>query len=321
MTNVLFVLEFSEKQRKTYHDGVANAFPNITVHTVEDVRQADPYLATADVLVTFAPHLRDRAEHVLREAKRLKWIQALGTGVDNIADRANLRRDVILTNVHGIHGAAISEAALMAMLNLSRDTALYLRNQEQHTWKKHWPCRLIEGKTVGIFGIGAIAKALAPRCKAMGMRVVGISSVKRVVAGFDQIFGRDELKVAVGSLDHLVVLTPYTPETHRIINADILSAMKPTSTLINLARGGVIDEAALVRALRSKTIAAAALDVFSEEPLPADHPLWSLPNVMITPHVGGFYDDYVYEALKVINANMRLFLSGDTANMVNVVKR
>jgi D-2-hydroxyacid dehydrogenase (NADP+) len=321
MTNVLFVLEFFEKQRKAYHDGVANAFPDITVYTVEHVRLADLYLAKADVLITFGPHLRDRAEHVLREAKRLKWIQALGTGVDNIADRTNLRDDIILTNIHGIHGAAISEAALTAMLNLSRHTALYLRNQEQRTWKKGWPCRLIEGKTVGIFGIGAIAKALAPRCKAIGMRVLGISSVKRAVAGFDQVYGRDELKAAVGSLDHLVVLTPYTPETHHIINADILSAMKPTCTVINLARGGVIDEEALVRALHSNTIAGAALDVFSKEPLPADHPLWSMPNVMITPHVGGFYEDYVYEALKVINANMRQFLAGNTANMVNVVKR
>jgi D-2-hydroxyacid dehydrogenase (NADP+) len=320
MINVLFVLEFSERQRKAYHDGVANAFPNITVQTVEHVRLADPYLATVDVLVTFAPHLRDRAEHVLREAKRLRWIQALGTGVDNIADRANLRAEVILTNVHGIHGAAISEAALMAMLNLSRDTVFYLRNQQQHTWKKASPCRLIEGKTVGIFGIGAIAKALAPRCKAMGMRVVGISSVKRAVAGFDQVHSRDELKIAVSSLDHLVVLTPYTPDTHHIINADVLAVMKPTSTLINLARGGVIDEAALVGALQTGTIAAAALDVFGEEPPPADHPLWSLPNVMITPHVGGFYDDYVYEALKVINGNMREFLADNTANMVNVVK-
>jgi D-2-hydroxyacid dehydrogenase (NADP+) len=320
MTNVLFVLEFPEKQRKAYHDGVANAFPDITVHTVEDVRLADPYLATVDVLITFGPHLRGRAEHVLREAKRLKWIQALGTGVDNIADRASLRGDIVLTNVHGIHGAAISEAALMAMLNLSRHTAPYLRNQEQHTWKR-WPCRLIEGKTVGIFGIGAIAQALAPRCEAMGMRIVGITSAKRAVAGFDQVYGRDELKIAVASLDHLVVLTPHTRETHHIINADILSAMKPTSTLINLARGGVIDEAALVTALQSSTIAAAALDVFSEEPLPADHPLWSLPNVMITPHVGAFYDDYVHEALKVINANMRQFLAGDTEKMVNVVKR
>src|SRR5215470_4610103 len=130
MTNVLFVLEFSEKLRNAYHDGVARAFPSIKVDTVADVHAADPYLATTDVLIAFGPQLRERAEHVFATAKNLKWVQALGTGVDNIADRKNLARAVILTNIHGIHGAAISEAALMAMLNFSRHTAKYLRNQE-----------------------------------------------------------------------------------------------------------------------------------------------------------------------------------------------
>jgi phosphoglycerate dehydrogenase-like enzyme len=320
MTNVLLVLDFPEDLRTTYYNGIARAFPEITVHPVKDVRAADPHLAATDVLITFGPHLRDRADHVLGEAKRLKWIQALGTGVDNIADRANFRREVILTNIHGIHGAAISEAALMAMLNLSRHTPRYLRNQERHAWERS-PCRLIEGKTVGIFGIGAIAQALAPRAKAMGMRVIGISSVKRAVAGFDAVYGRDELKIAVAALDHFVVLTPYSQETHHIIDAAVLAAMKPTATLINLARGGVVDEAALVGALQTNKIAGAALDVFTKEPLPSDHPLWSAPNVIITPHAAAFYDDYAHEALKVINENMRRFLAGDTAGMINVVKR
>jgi len=320
MTNVLLLLDFPEDLRATYYDGITRAFPHITVHPIQNVRAADPHLASMNVLITFAPHLRERAEHVLGEAKQLKWIQALGTGVDNIADRKNLRSDVILTNIHGIHGAAISEAALMAMLNLSRHTPRYLRNQEHRGWDRA-PCRLIEGKTVGIFGIGAIAQALAPRCKAMGMKVVGISSAKRAVAGFDEVYGRDELKTAVGRLDHLVVLTPYSKETHHIINADILAAMKPSAMLINLARGGVVDEAALVCALQSNAIAGAAIDVFTTEPLPKDHALWSVPNVMITPHVAAFYDDYVHAALKVINENMRRFLAGDTANMINVVRR
>jgi D-2-hydroxyacid dehydrogenase (NADP+) len=319
MTNVLIVLDFPEDLRTTYYNGISRAFPDINVQLVKDVRDADPHLGTADVLITFGPHLRDRADHVLGEAKRLKWIQALGTGVDNIADRAHFRSDVILTNIHGIHGAAISEAALMAMLNLSRHTPFYLRNQERHAWERR-PCRLIEGKVVGIFGIGAIARALAPRCKAMGMRVIGISSVKRELESFDEVYGRDDLKTAVAALDHLVVLTPYSPQTHHIIDAAVLAAMKPTSCLINLARGGVVDEAALLAALQNKTIAGAALDVFTKEPLPGDHPLWSSDNVMITPHAAAFYDDYVHEALKVINENMRRFLAGDTAGMINVVK-
>jgi D-2-hydroxyacid dehydrogenase (NADP+) len=320
MTNVLLILDFPENLRATYHDGIAKAFPNISVIPIKNVREADPHLASADVLITFGPHLRDRAEHVLGEAKQLKWIQALGTGVDNIADRANFRGEIILTNIYGIHGAAISEAALMAMLNLSRHTARYLRNQERHAWDR-WPCRLIEGKTVGIFGIGAIAGALAPRCKAMGMRVIGISSAKRAVAGFDEVYGRDELLQAVSQVDHLVVLTPYSRETHHIIDAAVLAAMKPSATLINLARGGVVDEDALLAALKNDTIAGAALDVFSKEPLPAEHPLWSLPNVMITPHAAAFYDDYVHRALEVIQENMRRFLAGDVAGMINVVKR
>ena len=320
MTNVLLLLDFPEDLRATYYNGIANAFPEITVNPVKDVRAADPHLAETDVLIAFGPHLRDRADHVLGAAKRLKWIQALGTGVDNIADRANFRREVILTNIHGIHGAAISEAALMAMLNLSRHTPRYVRNQERHAWER-WPCRLIEGKTVGIFGIGAIAQVLAPRCRAMGMRVVGISSTKRAVEGFDVVYGRDELKTAVAGLDHLVVLTPHSRETHNVINAEIFSAMRPSATLINLARGGVVDEAALFLALQKGQIAGAALDVFTTEPLPPEHPLWSAPNVMITPHAAAFYDDYVHAALKVINENMRRFLAGDTGGMINVVKR
>jgi D-2-hydroxyacid dehydrogenase (NADP+) len=320
MTNVLLVLDFPEDLRATYYDGIAKSFPNISVIPIKNVRDADPHLATADVLITFGPHLRDHAEYVLGAAKQLKWIQALGTGVDNIADRKNFRSEIILTNIHGIHGAAISEAALMAMLNLSRHTARYLRNQERHAWER-WPCRLIEGKTVGIFGIGAIALALAPRCKAMGMRVIGISSAKRAVAGFDAVYGRDELERAVAEVDHLVVLTPYSRETHHSIDAAVLAAMKPSATLINLARGGVVDEDALFAALKSNAIAGAALDVFSKEPLPAEHALWSLSNVMITPHAAAFYDDYVHRALEVIRENMRRFLAADMAGMINVVGR
>src|SRR5262249_47581302 len=152
----------------TYYNGIASAFPDVTVNPIKDVRAADPHLAETDVLIAFGPHLRDRADHGLGAAKRLKWFQALGTGVDNIADRAHFPRQVILTNILGIHGACISEGALMAMLNRSRHTPRYFRNQDRHAWER-WRCRLIEGKTVGIFGIGAIAQVLAPRCGAMGM--------------------------------------------------------------------------------------------------------------------------------------------------------
>ena len=149
-----------------------------------------------------------------------------------------------------------------------------MRAQDEHQWKR-WPAKLLHDKTVGILGIGVIAEALAPKCKAMGMTVVGITSSPRKVAGFDRVHPMGELLTVLPKLDYLVLLTPYSPATHHMIDAKVFAAMKPTSYLINVARGGVVDEDALVEALRAKTIAGAALDVFNQEPLPPDHPLWT----------------------------------------------
>lgn len=319
-TNVLILLAMPEKVRMQYFNGIREKFPELNVNVVEHVSKVDPYIETADVLITFGPHLAERADQVFAKARNLKWVQALGTGVDNIADRPELGPEVLVTNIHGIHGAPMSEAAFMAMLALARDFPRVVRNQDKHAWDR-WPAKLLSGKTVGIFGVGAIAEALAPRCKAFGMKVVGISSSKREVAGFDQMRGREELKEVVAELDYLVLLTPYTAQTHNIIDAEILSLMKPTSFVLNLARGGVVDEEALAQALTQGTIAGAALDVFNQEPLPADNPLWSLKNVIITPHLGGLHDRYVDDALPVIEKNLRCFLAGDTGSMINLVAR
>jgi phosphoglycerate dehydrogenase-like enzyme len=320
MTNVLIILTLPEPVRLRYLNGIRDRFPELTVNLVDHASKADPYIGDADVLITFGPMLVDRADQVLGKATQLKWIQALGTGVDNIADRPSLGRDVVITNIHGIHGPAMSEAAIAAMLALARDVPRVVRNQDRRAWER-WPARLVDGATVGIFGVGAIAEVLAPKCKALGMNVVGITSAKRAMPEFDRMYGRDELLTAVGELDYLVLLTPYSPQTHNLIGDSVFAAMKRSSYLINLARGGVVDEAALLRALQDGQIAGAALDVFAQEPLPADHPFWALKNVIVTPHLGGFYDRYVDNALPVIEANMRKFLSGDTKTMINLVTR
>jgi phosphoglycerate dehydrogenase-like enzyme len=153
------------------------------------------------------------------------------------------------------------------------------------------------------------------------MTVVGISSAPRALPGFDRMEGRERLREAVGGLDFLVLLTPYSPRTQGIIDAAVLAAMKPTAFLVNLARGGVVDEPALIEALERGTIAGASLDVFVSEPLPPAHPFWGMENVLITPHLGGFCDVYAERALPVIKENVRRFLAGDTAHMLNRVQR
>jgi D-2-hydroxyacid dehydrogenase (NADP+) len=320
MPNVLIILSLPEPVRNRYYDHIRKTFPQLAVTMVDHVTKADPHIGAADVLLTFGAQIGEHADALFKKASKLGWIQALGTGVDNLADQPALRREVWITNVHGIHGAAMSEAALMSMLALSRDLPRVVRNQDQARWDR-WPARLLDGKTVGMLGIGAIAVDLAPKCKALGMTTVGISSSPRPVSGFDRMYGRDELAAAVRDLDHFVILTPYTPETRGIVGAAVLSAMKPSSYLINLARGGVVDEEALLAALQGERIAGAALDVFAKEPLPPDHPFWRLKNVIVTPHLGGFYDTYMDRALPIIEENMRRFLAGTPETMINLVKR
>jgi phosphoglycerate dehydrogenase-like enzyme len=143
----------------------------------------------------------------------------------------------------------------------------------------------------------------------------------RKIDGFDAIHEKRNLVEAVREVDFLVLLTPLSSETRGIVNAKVLAAMKPTAYLVNLARGGVINEPDLIRTLKSGQIGGAALDVFAQEPLPADSPFWGLPNVIITPHAGGFFDEYPKHALPTIEHNLRCFLSGDAKSMKNVVQR
>jgi phosphoglycerate dehydrogenase-like enzyme len=315
MINLLILLAMPEAVRNQYRDRLAAQFPELSVTLVDHHSKVGPHIATADALVTFAPML---ADHVLEQAERLKWVQALGTGVDNLIDRPALRRDVVVTNVHGIHGAPVSEAAIGAMLALARNLPRTIRLQDRRQWQR-FPAQLLHNKRVGIFGIGAIAEALAPKCKAFGMQVIGVSSGPRAVAGFDRMHHTRELGGLLGEFDFFILLTPLTERTRNCIDAGVFAAMKPTAFFINLARGGVVDETALVAALRDKRIAGAALDVFTEEPLPADHPFWGMDNVIITTHQGGFCDVYIDHAWPTLEANVQRFLAGDFGGMINVV--
>lgn len=317
MTNLLILLTLPEPVRMQYYNHLRKTFPTMNVNMVDHHSKVGPHIKSADILVTFGPMM---ADHVVEEATNLQWIQALGSGVDGIVDLPSLRGNVLVTNLHGIQGPPVSEAAIMAMLALSRGLPRSIRSQDEHKWDR-FPARLLKDKTVGIFGIGMIAEELAPKCKAFGMTVVGISSVKRLVPGFDRMVVRGELEQVVRDLDYLVLLTPLSNATRGIVGEKVLAAMKPSSFLVNLARGGVVDEPALIQALQEKRLAGAALDVFAQEPLPEDHPFWSMDRALITPHLGGFCDVYVEQALPVVERNIRHFLSGEGGQMVNVVKR
>jgi phosphoglycerate dehydrogenase-like enzyme len=315
MIKVLIVMTLPEPIRRQYADRLRAAFPQLKLDVVDHRSKADPYIGAADVLLTYGSMIDDA---VLQKAVNLKWIHAFTAGTDGIDDLPSLRREVLLTSTRGIHGAPVSEAALMAMLALSRGFARTVHHQAERIWERQH-VTLLDGKTVGIFGIGAIGTVLAAKCKAMGMRVLGVDRLRRQAEALDRMLGWDEGVQALGEMDYVVLLLPSSHETLRIVGAQFLGAMKPSGYLVNLGRGDVVDEQALIDALRRGRIAGASLDVFAREPLPAEHPFWSLPNVIVTPHLGGVFDEYPERAWPIIEGNLRRFLAGDYAGMVNLV--
>ena len=317
MSNILIIAEINETMRARYRQLLLARFPHLTINAVSNHREVDPYIADTDIILCFSPPM---ADHVVRDGKKVKWIQALGTGVDNIVDLPSLGPEVVVTNVRGIHGPPVSEAAIAFMLSMARDMPRSVRAQARCDWER-WPAQLLNGKTVGILGVGLIAEYLAPLCKAFGMTTVGITGSPRPTPGFDRMVKRDDLIAVAPELDFMVVLIPMSEETRHIVGEKVFAAMKPSAFLVNVARGGVVDEAALIKALEAGQIAGAGLDVFSQEPLPADNPLWKTKNVTIFPHLGGYSEGYEDRAFPTIEHNMRCFFDNDLKRMTNIVRQ
>src|SRR6476646_2451152 len=171
MPNVLILTEVQEAMRARYKAMLLERFPQLTINVVGHHNDVAPYIADVDILLCFSPPM---ADHVVRDASKLKGIQALGTGVDNIVDLPSLGKDVVVTNIRGIHGAPVSEATIAYMLSLARGMPHSALAQTRNAWER-WPAKLLDGKTVGIYGVGLIAEYLAPICKAFGMTTIGFS--------------------------------------------------------------------------------------------------------------------------------------------------
>ena len=315
--NLLIFLTHPEPTRSGYEKYLAPRHSELSIKTFATRDEAIKHIGWADIFMGFGPQV---GKEFFRDTPKLKWVHSLGTGTDGITDSPFLAKGVIVTATRGIHGVPMSEMAFLMMLAFNRDLRRIERQRNEQKWERY-PGTLLDKKTVGILGLGAIAEDMAPRFKAFGMRVVGISRTSRPIPGFDKIYSRAEIAQAVAELDYFVLLVPLEDDTRNIVNDRVLSAMKPTAFLINLARGGVLDEEALLRALEQKRIAGAALDALAKEPLPVDNPLWKLPNVYITPHIGGFCDTYVIDAARQFEQSLAHFAAGKPELMIHREKR
>ena len=290
-------------------------FPAVEFHIGHRLEDVESVIASADVIVGLGHHI---PPELIAKAKNLKWVQALTTGTETLTAPGALPPHVLLTSTRGVHGPQMSELAFLNMIALARNFKKNLRNQAEGKWEQ-WGQPILEGKTIVIVGLGLLAEHLAERCKLFGMRVVGVSSGRAEVAHFDEVRPRSELVKAAARADFLMLLVPYSKETHHLIGRDVIAAMKPSAFLINLARGGVVDEAALIEHLQAGKIAGAGIDVFSEMPLPPASPLWRMPNVIITPNIGGRSDNFIEQTMTVLVPNLAAFIDGRLKDLRNVV--
>ena len=221
-------------------------------------------------------------------ALRLKWIQTTSTGVGQSIKTLGLQdRDVIITTARGVHAGPLAEFVFMALLTHFRGLRHLDAEQRAHRWVRYCG-QEVAGRTIAVIGAGDLGRGVANIARAFGMRVVAVAREpdKRRVhdALFDVVYGRARLHEALGLSDAVVVAVPHTPETERMIDDAAFRAMKPGAAFVNIARGQVIDEPALIENLRRGHLGFAVLDVATSEPLPADNPLWDMPNVLISPH-------------------------------------
>ena len=277
--------------------------------------ELDAALAEAEVLFSWARLPADLPER----APRLRWVQVASAGVDPMLKAGLLGRGYTVTNASGLHATPIAEFCALAMLTFAKGLQRTMRSQVKHEWSRFMPSEL-RGATCGILGLGAIGHETARLAKAFGMRVL---ATRRHPHGappphVDAAYGPDGTDTVMAEADYVVLAVPLTPETRHLVDARRLALMKRTAVLVNIARGAVVDEPALVAALRDGRIAGAYLDVFAQEPLPADHPFWDMENVVVSPHISGGVPDYLARATSIFVDNLARYCAGQPlANVVN----
>lgn len=307
---------------RRYVDRLRAEFPQHTFLDAWDREAIARLLPQADV--AFTPFI-DREGFA--SAKRLRWIQSPAVGVGSLMFPELLASPVVLTSARGIRARSIAEHVIGVTIALARRLPAALRAQYSHRWAQNElegpgsGVRGLDGLRMGIVGLGSIGMEIVRLAIPLGMRVSGIRrrASEPPPQGVERVYPPEQLPALLESSDVLVLAVPHTPETKQIIGRGELDRMPPGAILINIARGKLIDDLAVVDGLRSGQLGGAALDVFTREPLEADSPYWDLPNVIVTPHTSGAMADYWTPLLRLFSENLRRFEQGSP--LVNLVDK
>lgn len=289
-----------------HREAINAAAPNATILTKEITDAADA-IRDAEILVAWG---FNNIQPFYANATKLRWIHALTAGVESLVFPETQKDPVFITNSKGIHGIPMAEHVLGMILAFTRQLPLLLKQQSGHIWNRPHIDTLqeINGKTMAIVGLGAIGQEIARKAKAMDMKVIAARREMKQEPHVDRLYRPEQLLDMLSEADFVVVTLPITEQTKDLIGRDHFAAMKPTAYFLNVSRGGVVQESELIRALQEQRIAGAGLDVVAEEPLPAESPLWDMPNVIITPHLSAISPVYLDRAIQLFAKNLELYV-------------
>lgn len=269
--------------------------------------RAEKHFADAEIIAAFPMRVPP-----IERVPRAKWLHSFSAGVDKILTPAVVSSDVLVTNSSGIHATPIAEHIIAYMLMFTRGFLKTVHNQQSHLWKKDGALGEVRGSHVLIVGLGEIGRETARLAKSFGASVSAVSRSGTDKPAFvDRLEKSDELDALLPIADFVVITLPHTSETHYLLNREKIRKMKKTAVLINIGRGGIVEENDLVDALHADEIAGAALDVFEIEPLPTESKLWDMEQVIITPHHSGLSRKYMDRAIELFCKNLDAYLKGD----------
>lgn len=297
---------------RTLETELADRLGEDVVVTTDTPAETLDTAADAEILVA------DRYDAaVFDAAESLRWVQATSAGVDDYDLDALRERDVLLTNASGVHAEPIAEQVLGYLLTFARNIYKGIQQQQAGVWENYGGHELRDA-TVGVVGLGAIGGRVAEHCAALGVDVVGTKRDPETAPdAVDEVYGPDDLHAMLARADYLVLACPLTEETRGVVGREELDVLPEQAVLVNVARGEIVDQDALAEALQNRRIRGAALDVFEEEPLPQDSPLWGLSRAVVTPHMAGSTPHY-YERLAAIAArNYERFRAGEYDTLEN----
>jgi len=308
----LVTYKYTDEQMKSLEDlGYKIIFKN-----EKDIRFSDE-MKDVDTLVCFNPF--DTLD--ISKFPNLKWIQLLSAGINQVPKDIVLDKNILLTNNRGGYSIPIGEWIVLKILEMLKDSKGFYDRQNRKEWKMDTSILELYGKTVAFIGTGSIASEAAKRLEPFGVENIGINTDGREVKYFHKTFSNDHMNEAIGQSDIIVITTPYTKETHHLVDEELFSNIKDGTYLVNIARGSIIDEKALIKNLETGKIKKAALDVFEVEPLPEDNPLWEMDNVIISPHNSWASEMNRNRRYKIAYENMKRYINNEELiNVINLKK-